>query len=242
MKHFSLIFTLILAGCFSIAAQSEVNKCPEVTVSGPSGVTRVGDTMTFVANVNSDDADKLGYERSVSAGTIEEGKGTSSIVVRTTKEMNDVSVTATVNITGLSEGCNATASEGGSVSAGCGLISPIDEFGRFSKNDTRARIDNFLIRLKHDPDSIGLIVIKLNERESRALKLAFINNIRDALALRKFDPKRIEYVISKGPYETSATLWLMPDAADRKGLTDGVEPTQGEKLNQRLKELFPGRN
>jgi hypothetical protein len=143
MKRLIFGTILFLAGCPAVFGQTAANNCPEVTVTGPMGVTAAGDTMTFTASVNNHSGvDEIKYEWTVSAGTIEKGQGTSSIEVRTTREMRDSNVTATVRIAGLAAECNQTASDIGSIAAGivCGM--PYDQFGRISRGDTRARVDS----------------------------------------------------------------------------------------------------
>jgi Carboxypeptidase regulatory-like domain/PKD-like domain len=76
--------------------------CSPLSVDGPSGLTSAGDTMTFVASVSGSD---VTFNWTVSAGTIESGQGTSSITVRTTQDMADSNITATVEISGIDPGC-----------------------------------------------------------------------------------------------------------------------------------------
>lgn len=237
----TLIFGIILflAVCPVVFGQTAANNCPEITVIGPGGITNPGDIMTFTASVNNfSGTDEIKYEWAVSAGTIEKGQGTSSIEVRTTKEMRDSNVTATVQIAGVDEGCAQTASDIGSIAAGiiCGM--PYDEFGRLSRGDTRARVDSFLIRLLNDPDSSALIIITLNERESRALKLSFLNNIYGWVEFRKFNAARIKFVVHKGPYDTEARVWLIPRGAETPVLYEGGFEIKGNEFKHKIKDLF----
>ena len=64
-----LICASIFMFCFSIFAFAQTNNsgCPEITVSGPHGLVKPGDTITFTANVkNANKSLKLEFEWSVS--------------------------------------------------------------------------------------------------------------------------------------------------------------------------------
>ncbi len=93
--------------------------CATLSVTGPAGITAPGQTMTFTANSSGGTGDRT-YNWSVSSGTIESGQGTPSIVVGTTSDMADSTVTATVEIGGQEASCNCPteASDTGVISAG----------------------------------------------------------------------------------------------------------------------------
>src|SRR5690606_20383933 len=96
----------------------QVCDCGTLSVIGPAGITPPGQSMTFTANATGGSAD-VTYNWSVSSGTIESGQGTPSIVVSTTNDMANTSVTATVELGGLDPACNcpSTASEVGPIGA-----------------------------------------------------------------------------------------------------------------------------
>lgn len=197
--------------------------------------------MTFAARVSDSGSGKLGYNWAVSSGAIESGQGTPAINVRTTGEMAGTNVTATVKITGLAAGCNDTASEiAGITGFGCGL--PVDEFGKLSKYDVRARIDNFLIQLNKEPESEGLILVYLNTKESRAFKLTYLNNIYDAILFLKFDPARVTFVVVQDDHDTGTRLWTVPPGVDTGKLTEGGSLIKGEEFKQEINTLFSKTN
>jgi len=72
--------------------------CPDLSVTGPAGVTNPGDSMTFTANVSGGTQQNVTYNWSVSSGTISSGQGTPSITVATDTSMAGGNVTATVSI------------------------------------------------------------------------------------------------------------------------------------------------
>jgi len=231
----TLLFTVL---CVTINAQPATVPCPEITVIGPSGVTMGGDLMKFTASIGNGQAGKLGYDWRVSSGTIESGQGTATIEVRTTKDMGGSNVTATVKVTGMSAECSPIGSE----IAG---VAPPPIVCYFSYIINRANIgnnlfllDNFLSELTNYPELHGLISIKLNERESRALKLSFINRVYNFLVLRKAPLSRITFAVKKGPFETEAEFWAVP-VERAKVMSDGSDLViNGTEYKQKINDIF----
>lgn len=83
--------------------------CPTVAVSCPE-IAEPGVAITFTANVTvGTPAPTLTYHWTVSAGSITEGQGTSSITVSPTN-LTGKTVTTTVEVDGIDPSCNRTAS------------------------------------------------------------------------------------------------------------------------------------
>jgi hypothetical protein len=181
--------------------------CPTLSVSGPSGVVTPGQPMTFTATSSGD----VTYNWSVSNGTISSGQGTSSITVDTTG-LAGQNVTATVNIGGTDPacGCTTTASETGSVQARP-TANLIDEYGKLSNDDVKARIDGFYTQLNNDPTAHGYIIVYGTPAQIKAARA----QINKAIAFRKYDPSRVTIV--EGPPmgdEVHVKLYLVPAGAD----------------------------
>jgi hypothetical protein len=85
-------------------------ECAQISVSGPTGLARYGDTLIFTANVTGGTQDSVKYNWAVSSGTIVSGQGTPNILVETDKNKKVSVVTATVDIGGLCPECPRTAS------------------------------------------------------------------------------------------------------------------------------------
>ena len=146
--------------------------------------------MTFTANVTPGTYDPT-YNWTVSAGTIESGQGTPSIVVRTTSDMAGSSVTATVNIGGAPAGCDCTVT--GSETAGVEQAPQpilIDEFGAMSNDDIRGRLDLFFAELSNNPNNQGYII----NYGTPAQVAARERLIRNHITFRRFDASRITLV------------------------------------------------
>lgn len=184
--------------------------CGDLNVDGPSGITNPGDTMTFTATVTG--GPDVTYNWSVSAGTIESGQGTSSIVVRTTKEMENSNVTASVELGGTDPkcGCEKSGSATGPV-AGLPKVELIDEFGKMVDDDVKARIQNFYVRLNNEPTARGIIVNYGTPAEIRNRK----RQIEKAIDFLKLDKSRVTFV--DGPDQGNGIvtkLWLVPAGAE----------------------------
>jgi PKD-like domain len=162
--------------------------CPTVTVTGPSGLTNPGETMTFTANGGNPETT---YNWSVSAGTIESGQGTPSITVSTTPDMAGSNVTATVTLGGAPEGCNCptTASETAGLPAKLEAV-PVDEFGDLRPDDVKARLDALFAELGNNPNDQGYIINYGTARQIAAREKIITTHIR----FRRFDASRITIV------------------------------------------------
>lgn len=167
-------------------------ECPTTfDVSGPSAVTKPGDTMTFTANVSGGSAENITYNWSVSAGSIESGQGSPSITVRVPADLFNSNITATVEISGtnLCAECPRTQSET-APTAPKDIITPFDTFGPLPNDEVRGRLDNYFVALRNDPTATGYIVIDGPERDAARRETLIRNHMR----LRKFPTDRIQIV------------------------------------------------
>src|SRR5690606_29104199 len=132
------------------------------------------------------------YNWTVSAGSIESGQGTSSIVVRTTREMAGTSVTATVDIGGAPTDCSCgaiTGSETGGIETILGPVF-VDGFGKMPNDDVRGRLDLFFAELANNPNNQGYIINYGTPREVATIERLITNHVN----FRKFDRSRITMV------------------------------------------------
>ena len=108
MKRFlPFLFIFLLASVIS-AQSDDSSVCPNISVQGPAGVIRTGETASysFQIDIKGLHLDPQ-YVWSVSAGQILNGQGTTSIDVRQLGE----ALTVTVKVKGLPSNCPDTASE-----------------------------------------------------------------------------------------------------------------------------------
>jgi len=197
--------TITIAEC---ADCRPICNCPTLSVSGPSGVTAPGETMTFTATASGD----VTYNWTVSAGTIESGQGTPSITVRTTNDMAGSNVTATVNIGGVQPncGCVTEAMETAPVQAKP-VAQEVDQFGAATNDDIKARVDNFYTQLNANPTAQGYIINYGTPAEIKRRRA----QIMTAINFRKFDASRVTFV--DGPDNgtgINTKFYVVPAGAD----------------------------
>jgi hypothetical protein len=202
--------TVVVAACPNCVRPCE---CATLSVSGPAGITQPGDAMTFTANVTGGTASNLTYNWTVSAGTIESGQGTPSITVRTTREMANTNVTATVDVGGQDPACNCprTASEQGSVAPAPQAVL-VDEFGKMPNDDIRGRLDAFFAELSNNPNNQGYIILYGTEAEMNQRERLITNHI----TFRNFDRSRIT-IVRGGAHPTGTVytrLYRIPPGAE----------------------------
>jgi hypothetical protein len=146
--------------------------------------------MTFTVNVSGGTQDNLTYNWTVSAGNIESGQGTPSIIVRVPTE-GTTNITATVELGGFDPACTCqrTYSETAGVSPPPSIVE-VDQFGPASNDDVKARVDNFYIQLNNNPNAQGYIINYGTPAEIRRRRAQIMN----AINFRKYDASRVTFV------------------------------------------------
>ncbi len=191
--------------------------CPTLSISGPSGVTKPGDTMTFTLNgVGSDST----VNWSVSAGTIESGQGTSSITVRAPADGSVSNITATAEVGGISTrecSCPNTASETapvGSLPQSRSVWECPNGSVKCVPDVIKAGLDILFGELNADPQSKGYIVYYGDAKDQKKFEAA----IKAGIKFRKYDMNRIVLVNGGdnggGP---SVKMWVVPEGARPPG-------------------------
>lgn len=230
-------------GCVSFATTTvTVNRCecvpkpvtcPTITVDCPSGVTPVGQAITFTANVTNAPAGvTLTYNWTVSAGTITSGQGTSSITVDTTGQAGQ-SITATVEVGGLDASCMRTASCTSPVAA-APEASKFDEYGDINFNNEKARLDNYAIQLQNNPGAQGYIVVYAGRRARQGEAMRRAERAKNYLVNnRQIEASRIMTV--DGGYKDTLTveLWIVPQGAKPPEPQPTVQPSEVQIIRGR---------
>lgn len=187
--------------------------CPNIVISCPDKVAP-NQPMTFTASVAGGTAGITPvYNWTVSAGRITEGQGTNTITVDTTG-LAGQSVTATLKMAGYgSLNCSATC---------VGQIQPepppscrkFDEFAAISRNDQKARLDNYAIEMQNDPTSTAYIIVYPGQKGKPGEGQQRITQMVDYLVnSRGIDRHRIITLIGPARAEFAAELWTCPQGA-----------------------------
>ena len=230
MKKTIFSTILIFAFCFAAFAQPDNKPCPQINVSTISESARVNQFVAFIAEVSREiDQYKVKYNWSVDTPEnieIIAGQGTKILIVL--RKSDDVT-NIFLEIEGLPKNCKNT--DGDSIPAiDPPLITQIDEFGKITQGDKKARMDNFFIALNNNPNASGIIVISSDQDSANQLK--FYNNYFN---LKKFDKTRVVFVITDEIKE-STQLFIIPLGAEKPTFENSLT-IQVEDFD-RLKNLF----
>lgn len=163
--------------------------CPSLSVSGPSGVTNPGQSMTFTATVTG--GDNTTYNWTVSAGTISSGQGTPSITVDTTGLAAGSNVTATVDIGGTDPNCHCPTNS--SETAGIATLPEVitvSEFGPKKPDEIKAYIDELINQMNQHPDYQVYVINYGTPAEIKKRKA----DLTKAFAFRNVDMSKITWV------------------------------------------------
>lgn len=229
MKRLVLAITLASLAALQPAgaAPRRTRACPVLAVSCQD-VVRVGVPVTFTLTVKDlPDGAKLTYNWVVSAGTIESGQGASSVIVDTTGLTYSLGhITATVAVTGLPEGCAGSASCATTV-IGIADDRKIDEYGDIRWSDEKARLDNYIMELRHDPTMRACMVCyggrraRKDEARRRCARAAdYVKRVGGIDAARVFT--------IDGGYreELTVELWPLPAGATPPMTSPTVDPSE----------------
>lgn len=198
--------------------------CPTVSIDCPTDVVTAGNPVTFTANISGGDSGAtLGYNWTVSAGTITSGQGTTSITVDSTGVQG--SIVATANITGLPAECT-TNSASCTVTIGAPPVATeFIEFPFVSFDDAKANLDNFAVDLQGRPaGTTGTIIVYAAPRDRRGEALRIGNRLKGYLVRnRQIEDARITVVDGGLREQRTVELFTVPPSVAQPT----AEPTPG---------------
>jgi len=183
--------------------------CPNVTVSCPDSVV-LGEPVTFTSSVTGGSSNVAPiYNWTVSAGRIIEGQGTNSIRVDTTG-LAGQTLTATLSMDGYGLDCSSSCPVQFPVPVECKRF---DEFPDISRNDEKARLDNYAIELT-DPTLQGYVIVYPGQRGRPGDTQRHITRIVDYLVnSRGINSQRIVTLVGPARDELMVELWTCPQGA-----------------------------
>ncbi len=185
--------------------------CPAVEVTCPTTIG-VDQPLTFTSSYTGGTAGITPvYNWTVSAGTIIEGQGTDTIKVDTTG-LAGQTIRASLSMGGYNLEC----------AANCGVTIPapklagrrFDEFPDISRNDEKARLDNFGIELQNDPSATAYVIVYPGKSGKRNEVQEHAGRIVDYLVnSRGLDQQRIVTLVGPVRNELQVQLWITPRGA-----------------------------
>jgi hypothetical protein len=181
--------------------------CPTVSIICPES-GEPGRPVTFRSTLSGG----LGnltpmYTWSISDGRITEGQGSSTITVDTAG-LGGQTLTATLSIGGYSLDCSANCSVQFPAPLACRSF---DEFPALTRNDEKARLDNFAIELQNDPSANGYVIVSPGEHGQAGQVQSYSTRIVDYLVNhRNLNAGRIITVVGRPRNELMIHLWICP--------------------------------
>lgn len=166
--------------------------CPTVDVTGPAGITRPGESMTFTANVSGGSAGDVTYTWTVSAGSISNGQGSPVITVDTTGLPGGSNVTATVTI----GGSNLCADCGTLTDSETAGIQPTPEARLITTINAavpdviKAQLEGLRTELGNDPNARGYIINYGTDRQIATRE----RQLQQAISFLGIDASRVTIV------------------------------------------------
>ncbi len=184
--------------------------CPNVGIVCPDRVI-LGEPLTFSSTVTGGSPGITPiYNWTVSAGSIIDGQGTSTIHVDTTG-LAGQSVTATLRMGGYTLDCSATCTVQFPVPVEC---KKFDEFPNIARNDEKARLDNYAIELQNDPTSTAYVIVYPGQRGRPGEVQQHTTRIVDYLVnSRGINGARIITLVGPPRDALLVELWLCPQGA-----------------------------
>jgi len=186
--------------------------CPAIEITCPTEIA-YGEPLTFSSRLTGGVPANTNavYNWTVSAGTITSGQGTDTIRVDTTG-LGGQAITASLSVGGYNLECAAS----------CAISIPLprpvgrkfDEFPDISRNDEKARLDNYAIELQNDPTATGYVIVYPGRTSKRAdVQDHFGRVIEYLVHSRGIDQSRIKTIEGPKRDQLHVDLWLIPQGA-----------------------------
>lgn len=185
--------------------------CPNIMISCPDKVD-INQPLTFCVNTaGGSPGVKPVYQWEVSAGTIISGEGTNCITVDTTG-LAGQSVRATLNMPGYDLNCTASCMV--QIPNELPKCRKFDEYSKITRNDEKARLDNYGIELQNDPNSTAYVVVSPGRMSKPGEVQQRSTRVVDYLAnSRGIDKQRIVVIVGQTRDDTMVELWVCPQGA-----------------------------
>jgi hypothetical protein len=186
--------------------------CPAIEIVCPTNIA-FGQPLTFSSRLSGGVPANTNaiYNWTVSVGTISSGQGTDTITLDTTG-LAGQTVTASLSVGGYNLDC----------AADCAVSLPLpklegdrfDEFPDISRNDEKARLDNYAIQLHNDPTSTAYVLVYPGRTGKRGEVQQHAGRIVDYLVnSRGLDKNRIVTLVGPARDHLDIELWVTPQGA-----------------------------
>ena len=185
--------------------------CPAVEISCPTAVA-IDKALTFTSHYTGGTPGITpAYKWTVSAGTIIEGQGTDTIKVDTTG-LAGQTIRASLSLDGYNLECAADCAV--SIPVPKATSKRFDEFPDITRNDEKARLDNFVIELQNDPTATAYVIVYPSKYSKRGeVQLHARRVVEYVVNARALDQRRIVTLVGPARDALSVELWVTPQGA-----------------------------
>jgi hypothetical protein len=236
MRRFIHCLALLAVATLSLATEATprlpASECPTVTIDCSENLVCPGEPTTFTAKINGGDPNlKSKFNWTLSAGSITNGQGTSTITVDVS-DLTGQSITATVEIddvTAMTPDCTKTTSCVRQIATCCISHRKFDEYGEILFQEETKRLDNFAIQLKNEPGMQGIIIVYGGPGARRGAAQARATRAKDYLVNKyEIEADRIAIVTGGNLEESTVELWIGAPGKSQPtaSRTDAVEPLE----------------
>ena len=189
--------------------------CPAVSLSGPEGLTRVGENIVVKATVSPDNQADIKYLWSVDKGKILKGQGSPEVVIDTDEiqpREQPTNVEVKLAIDGPPDGCRSIISERYPVFR-IFDFTPASVYGNIPFLYEKAWLDNLAVNILNTSNT-GYIVKYFGKKVSDKEIKARVKRIEDFMFKSRKYPKGRFRIIVKRDNETFTKLWSFPPDAE----------------------------
>lgn len=211
-KLFPVSF-LILSFCFISPGQNQqTTPCPKITVCVPKDVGYMGrgEQYNIAVIVEGDDWESLIYNWKLSENIPFEGQGKPFIYFIAKEEMNGLAVKASVEIKGLAENCENTASDSFQILFDPGVPITLEDYENLPFSKEKKRLDNVALQLKEYNGGIALFIIHYTEKDTKQTLKNRLIRISDYLTQKHKLPKEKYNFIFGGTDGNRTQVYLAP--------------------------------
>ena len=190
--------------------------CPSISISGPAGVPNIGDKIPFSLSIGKEiELYSPTYRWSATTGDIILGKDNRSVDLINADLINK-SLTVTVQIDGLPQGCPNVASETMSYDPPL-QASKLFEIKGSLAEVSKSRFDEILSALNHDPVALLYVTIAAGNTSSTTVKR------KRSDILKLFGSPAFRAVLQNGTSvvyvnsdkkDNKVAFWLVPPGAN----------------------------
>jgi len=223
----------------STYSQGEQKACPTLVIKTPGALVRDSTNVELsLVAVDGTNLESFPISWTVSQGAIIKGNGTPKVTFFPSKENAGTTITISAAVTGLPTGCKSTVS--GYFDIAQRLPNEtLDQFGKMSGNEIRARLDNLFMYLTRVPTYEGLLVIHFSNTATRAYKISRVKLMLAAIKFRRYDLQRISFYFDKDESEERTVVWTAPPGFDYSDIgIDESKLIKAEEIVGGLNKLF----